>query len=122
MATIRNGRISTTFKYNKISGVPELSLPPLDREYSEGTGSYQSTVSGSSAASETEEHRKISRAEGCFITKQPGFHLQKVYWVNAVQKNKVLKFEVVQLSKKSISGVPNALTNLGNLPQRFKYC
>src|ERR1700678_1116014 len=97
MSIVRNGRISTTFKYAKISGVPELSLLSLDRKYSDE--SYQPTVSGSSAASGAEERRKISRAEGCFITKQPGFHLEKAHWVNAVRKNARLKFEVVRLMK-----------------------
>jgi predicted DNA-binding protein (MmcQ/YjbR family) len=46
-----------------------------------------------------EEHRKISRTEGCFITKLPGFHLEKSHWVNAVLKNTPLKFEVVRFMK-----------------------
>jgi hypothetical protein len=123
MSIVRNGRISTTFKYAKISGVPELSLLSLDREYSDG--SYQPTVSGSSAASGAEERRKISRAEGCFITKQPGFHLEKAHWVNAVRKNALLKYEVVRTVIEYPSPVfkhVDKLFDLGNLPQRFTYC
>jgi hypothetical protein len=35
----------------------------------------------------------------CFITKQPGFHLEKAHWVNAVRKNPMLKLDMVRFSK-----------------------
>lgn len=92
MATIRDGKISTTFKYVKVRNVPELALGAVDREYSDG--SYQPTVSGSSVTSGAEERRQISRAEECFITKRPGFYLKKAHWVNAVRKNVWLKKNV----------------------------
>ena len=101
MATIRNGRISTTttFKYAKISGVPELSLGSLEREYSDQDLQSVASVSSSASTRAAQERRKISRGEGCFITKQPGYYLEKAHWVNAVQKDATLKFEVVRLVK-----------------------
>jgi hypothetical protein len=53
MATIRNGKISTTFKYVKVGCIPELALGAVDREYSDG--SYQSTVLGSSVVEQNVE-------------------------------------------------------------------
>ncbi|KDR80413.1 hypothetical protein GALMADRAFT_1196707 [Galerina marginata CBS 339.88] len=99
MATIRNGKISTTFKYVKIVGIPDLSLEPLEREYSDSELQSVASVSSSTSARAANERRKISRAEGCFITKQPGYHLERAHWVNVVRKNARLKYEVVRLKK-----------------------
>lgn len=96
MATIRNGRISTTFKYAKISGIPELSLGSLEREYSDQDLHSVASVSSSASTRAVKERRKISRGEGCFITKQPGYYLERAHWVNAVRKDATLKFEVVR--------------------------
>ncbi|KXN85511.1 hypothetical protein AN958_11236 [Leucoagaricus sp. SymC.cos] len=108
MATIRNGRISTTFKYTKIIGVPDLSLESLEREYSDKDLQSVASVSSSASTRAAQERRKISRAEGCFITKQPGYHLERVHWVNAVRKDAMLKFEVETL-----------LRDLGIVRQKF---
>ncbi|KDR66036.1 hypothetical protein GALMADRAFT_232746 [Galerina marginata CBS 339.88] len=94
MSTIRNGRISTTSKYAKVIGVPELSLESLEREYSDDDLHSVASVSSSASTRAAEERRKISRAEGCFITKQPGYHLVRAHWVKTVQKDARLKFEV----------------------------
>lgn len=123
MATIRNGRISTTFKYAKIIGVSELSLESLDREYSDKD--LQSVASVSSAASmkAAQERRKISPAEGCFITKQPGYHLERAHWVNAVRKDASLKFEVVRLMNSfPVFEHVEKFLDSGNPPQRLGYC
>ncbi|PPQ88808.1 hypothetical protein CVT25_010459, partial [Psilocybe cyanescens] len=119
MATIRNGRISTTFKYAKIIGVSELSLESLDREYSDKD--LQSVASVSSAASmkAAQERRKISPAEGCFITKQPGYHLERAHWVNAVRKDASLKFEVSLNMLKNSSIQETLLRDLGIVRQKF---
>ncbi|KAF9562950.1 hypothetical protein CPC08DRAFT_706276 [Agrocybe pediades] len=94
MSTIRNGRISSKFKYVKVEGIPELGLEPLEREYSDDD--YLSVASDSSFASTTavKERRKISRAEGCFITKESGYALKKAHWVNPVGNDATLKYEV----------------------------
>lgn len=96
MATIRNGRNSTTFKYPKISGIPELSLGSLEREYSDQDLHSVASVSSSASTRAVKERKKISRGEGCFITKQPGYYLERAHWVNAVRKDTTLKFEVVR--------------------------
>ena len=123
MATIRNGRISTTFKYAKISGVPELSLGSLEREYSDQDLQSVASVSSSASTRAVQEGRKISRGEGCFITKQRGYYLERAHWVNAVRKDAMLKFEVVRLVKiHSQSSNDIKKFDTGNLPQRLRYC
>jgi len=95
MATIREGKISTTFNYNKVVEVPELGLPALFRVHSCGVPSVASITTSSSVRTES---RKISRAEPCFITKQPSYSLAKAHFVNAVRKNKLLKVDIVSPS------------------------
>jgi hypothetical protein len=90
MATIRNGRISTTFNYNKIKEIPNLGLPALVRPHSAGVPSVSSVTS-----SVKSENRKISRAEPCFITKQHAYSLEMAHFVNAVRHDTALKGDVV---------------------------
>lgn len=98
MATIRNGSISTSFKYVKINNV--------EREYSDEVTSVAPSVSssGASAKSRYERKKNISRSEGCFITKQTGWHLEMAHWVNAVRGDdkKKLQAEVVRLMISSL--------------------
>ena len=126
--TICNGRISTTFKYAAITGVPALSLEPLECEYSDNDLQSVASVSSSASTRAVQERRKISRAEGCFITKQPGYHLERAHWVNAVRKDAMLKFEVVRLMRirfqssnmlKSPSIQESLLRDLGIVRQKF---
>ncbi|PPQ73761.1 hypothetical protein CVT26_011879 [Gymnopilus dilepis] len=99
MTTIRHGMISTTFD----TGVPDLSLDTLECEYSQAGSDHdlQSTASPLPSSSTTqkavplEERTNPSPFERCFITKQPGYHLKKFHWVNAVRRDKQLKYEVV---------------------------
>ncbi|KDR82024.1 hypothetical protein GALMADRAFT_135401 [Galerina marginata CBS 339.88] len=91
MATIRNNRISTTLKDTTIVDVPELSLGAV---YSDRDLQSVASESGSASTRAVREHRKISRAEGCFITKRPAFYLEKAYWVNAVRKNAALRLQI----------------------------
>jgi hypothetical protein len=123
MATIRNGRISTTFKYAKISGVPELYLESLEREYSDQDLQSVASVSSSASTRAAQELRKISRAEGCFVTKQPGYYLERAHWVNALRKDATLKLEVVRLVKihSQSSNEIEKFFDSGNLPQRLRY-
>lgn len=86
MATIRNGRISTTINYNKIKAIPDLGLPALVRPHSGGVPSVSSVTS---------ESRKISPAEPCFITKQHAYGLEMAHFVNPVRRGAVLKGDVV---------------------------
>lgn len=94
MATIRNDRISTTFKYAKIFGIPEFSLEPMEHAYSDEDLKSVVSVSSSAGTKAAQERRKISRKEGCFITKQTGYHLKRAHWVNAVRKDTRLKYNV----------------------------
>jgi hypothetical protein len=94
MATIRDCKISTTFNYNKVKEVPELNLPALVRVHSCGVPSVASVTTSSSVTGRSES-RKISRAEPCFVTKQPSYCLQRVHFVNVVRKDKLLKIDIV---------------------------
>ena len=89
MATIRNGRISTSFNHNKIKVIPELGLPALNRSHS------ATVASVSSVTSSLRETREMSKAEPCFITRQNGYSLEKAHLVNAVRNNPTLKSEIV---------------------------
>jgi hypothetical protein len=90
MATIREGKISTTFNYNKIKVVPELDLPALVRSHSGGAPSVSSI-----STSIRSESRKIGREESCFITKGHAYSLEKAHFVNAVRRDENLKADVV---------------------------
>lgn len=90
MATIRDGKISTTFNYNKIRAVPELDLPALVRPHSGGAPSVSSI-----STSIRSESRKIGREESCFITKGHAYSLERAHFVNAVRRDENLKADVV---------------------------
>ena len=92
MATIRDGRISTTFNYNKIKAIPELGLPALKRQHSADIPSVSSVVS--STADRTED-RKVNRAEPCLITKQHGYSLELAHFINAVRRDPDEKYRIV---------------------------
>jgi len=94
MATIRNGRISTTFPYNKVHGIPELDLDDLDCDHSAGAPASIASASPASTTARA-ERRNIGRAEPCFITKQTAYSHVKAHWVNAVRNDKRMKFSVV---------------------------
>jgi len=94
MATIRNGRISTTLPYIKVYGIPELDLGDLDCAHSAGTAVTDGSDSDASTTARA-ERKNISRAEPCFITKQTAYSHKKAHWVNAVRNDKRKKFEVV---------------------------
>ncbi|KAF9553431.1 hypothetical protein CPC08DRAFT_767543 [Agrocybe pediades] len=97
MATIRKSRISTSFKYHTAQAIPEFSLERL--EWSGSDDDLKSVVSHSSISSRgRNEATKIPLTEGCFVTKQTGYYLEKAHWVNPVRKNAQLKYEVVRLN------------------------
>ncbi|KAF9560008.1 hypothetical protein CPC08DRAFT_708343 [Agrocybe pediades] len=79
MATIDNDRITAPLKWIEIGENDKLPLEAFERECSEGSN---------------EEDARISSAEGCFITKQPGCLLENVYWVkpDARQRYKVVRY------------------------------
>ncbi|KAF4612532.1 hypothetical protein D9613_012775 [Agrocybe pediades] len=84
MATIYNDRITAPLKWIEIDESDKLPLEDLqrecsEREYSDGTN---------------KRRNKISPAEGCFITKQPGCLLENVYWVkpDARQRYRVASY------------------------------
>ncbi|KAJ3502972.1 hypothetical protein NLJ89_g8640 [Agrocybe chaxingu] len=82
----RSARISTTFTYNRVKEIASLNLPALHRTHSAGDASVASTTP-SCTTSEKEERLHISADEPCFITRKPGYALQKAHWINAVRKN-----------------------------------
>jgi hypothetical protein len=92
MATIRDGRISTTFNYNKIKAIPELGLLALTRTHSGGVPSVHASSITSSIRMES---RTISRVEPCFVTKQHTYSVERAHFVNAVRHDEVVKTDVV---------------------------
>jgi len=92
MATICDGRISTTFNYNKIKVIPELSLLALTRTHSGGIPSVHASSITSSIRMESQT---ISRAEPCFVTKQHTYSVERAHFVNAVCHDEVVKTDVV---------------------------
>lgn len=89
MATIRNGRISTTTHYKDVKAIPELGLPALVRTYSGGAPSISSD-SDTSSTNET-----INPAEPCFITKGHSYALKMAHFVNASQHDAAQEGDVV---------------------------
>jgi len=77
-----------------------VGLPALVRVHSCGVPSVASDTTSSSTI--RTESRKISRAEPCFVTKQPSYSLEKVHFVNVVRKNKLLKVDIVSPSHLSL--------------------
>jgi hypothetical protein len=94
MATIRDGEISTTFNYRKIKAIPELGLPALIRTHSAGVPSVSSSVASSTRSAS----KKIKRDEPCLVTKQYGYGLGKAHFINAVRRDKSLKWDLVSHS------------------------
>lgn len=60
MATIRNGRISTTFEYARIIGVPDFFSEPLEHVYSDKDLQSVASVLNSASARAARKRRKIS--------------------------------------------------------------
>ena len=94
MSTIHNGRITTTYNYNKVREIPEYNLPALHRTHSLGAASV---TSSSASTTPRESRRCIKRSEVCFITKQFSYGLEIAHWVSAVRKDRKVKAEVVSL-------------------------
>lgn len=94
MSTIRDGRISTVFTYSRVKAIPQLHLQSLHRVHSAGSISVASTASCTPSEKVQREH--IRADEPCFITKTPGYALQKVHLVNVVRKNKPERARVVR--------------------------
>ncbi|KAF8905193.1 hypothetical protein CPB84DRAFT_1771822 [Gymnopilus junonius] len=109
MSTVReysgpaSARISTTSPYIRVKAIPGLNLPALHRVHSAGAASVSST-NLSCTPSEKEEHQHIPPEEPCFITKRPGYGLQKTHLVNAVRKRPTDK-EAIQAFLGSLSVV-----------------
>ncbi|KAF4621997.1 hypothetical protein D9613_009562 [Agrocybe pediades] len=124
MATIRKSRIATSFKYHTAQAIPEFSLERL--EWSGSDDDLKSVVSHSSISSRgRNEATKIPLTEGCFVTKQTGYYLEKAHWVNPVRKNAQLKYEV-ELLLKGLHIVPpnfnlNSTSNLAPLDRNLHY-
>lgn len=123
---ICNGRISTRSKYVEIIGVPELSLEPLEREYSDGD--LQSIASVSGPANSTAARNKgRSAKQKVALSPNDRFHLAKAYLVKHVRKNSRLKLVGVRFKgKKSFAQSSlNMLTNppdVGRSSQEIEYC
>ncbi|KAF9553434.1 hypothetical protein CPC08DRAFT_822306 [Agrocybe pediades] len=124
MTTIHNGRISTTSKYHSVPAIPEFSLESLEYHYSDDD--LQSVESHLSLSSRGRaERNKIPRTEGCLVTKQTGYHLEKAHWVNPVRKDPQIQYEVEQILI-GLHIVPwffnlNSTSNLAPLDRNLHY-
>ena len=80
--------------YNRVKAIPELGLLDLHREHSAGATSIAS-INPSVTKSEKLGISGIPLHEPCFVTKRPGYSLEKVHLVNAARKDKAMKKAVV---------------------------